>query len=84
MFLKIYVTRPHKKNEYSSVNAVAVSEDQVDFFFNEVILISAHSDVLIDINVPEYNYVYSFKQETKSFFIKKIKFYKDVKLVDFE
>jgi hypothetical protein len=81
LHLRITIISKYKQTTVYSDSVVRSSEHEYLFKLRESVLVPQFSKLIIDI--PDLSYYYTTEGKDSSFFIDHIKYYSDVKLVDF-
>jgi|GEM_PF-6756532 ABC-type uncharacterized transport system YnjBCD substrate-binding protein len=76
------------KSKFSQKHIISASstyengnKNEIIYNFSECVLVPGFSKMSIDI--PDYDFYYQADGKESSFFINQLKFYKDVKIIDF-
>lgn len=81
LFARIAIVSKYTNTTVYSDSVTRSGEHEYLFNLRESVLVPQYSKMIIDI--PGFEYYYTAEAKESSFFIDQIKFYSDVRLVDF-
>jgi hypothetical protein len=81
MYAKITLKSKFSEKHFVSTSSHFENENEIIYDFASCVLVTGFSKMTIDI--PDYDFYYQTDGKDCSFFINQIKFYKDIKIVDF-